>query len=82
MLTILVLLILGLPPIEIKAASELDRKKYLESMYAADKGDYSKLETLIGNALNESLIQVSKSSLLRSPTVRSWDEVIPISFCG
>ena len=55
MLTIFILLKLGLPPIEIKADTELDRKKYLESMYLADEGNYEKIETLIGTALNESL---------------------------
>lgn len=58
MLTILVLLILDLPPIEIKAETGLDRKRYLEAMYAADDGNYGKLEDLIGTALNESLAQI------------------------
>lgn len=55
MLTTLILLTLNLPPIEIKAESGRDRKKYLEAMYAADEGNYEKLENLIGQALNESL---------------------------
>lgn len=59
MLTILILLKLNLPPIEIKAETELDRKKYLEAMYAADKEDYNKLEKLIGAALNETLTKIS-----------------------
>lgn len=57
MLTILILLKLDLPPIEIKAENDADRKKYLESMYAADEGNYSKLERLIGQALSESLLK-------------------------
>ena len=55
MLTTLILLTLKLPPIEIQAKSKRDRKKYLEAMYAADEGNYAKLENLIGLALNESL---------------------------
>lgn len=54
-LTILILLNLDLPPIEIKAETGADRKKYLEAMYAADEGNYLKLETLIRKALSESL---------------------------
>ena len=60
MLTILILLTLNLPAIEIKAETGNDRKKYLEGMYAADKGDYSKLKNLIGQALNESLTKSTK----------------------
>lgn len=59
MMTILILLKLGLPPIEIKADTGSDRQKYLEAMYGADEGDYSKLELLIESALNESLIKAS-----------------------
>lgn len=55
MLTILILLSLNLPPIEIRAETGADRKKYLEAMYAADDGNYLKLEALIRNALSESL---------------------------
>lgn len=57
MLTILILLKLNLPPIEIKAETGQDRTKYLESMYAADEGNYEKLENLIGSALSESLVK-------------------------
>ena len=60
MLTTLILLLLNLPPIEIKAASGSDRKKYLEAMYAADEANYQKLEILIGQALNESLAKSNK----------------------
>ena len=60
MLTILILLRLDLPPIEIKAETGADRKKYLEAMYAADRGNYSKLENLVRTALDESLTRVNK----------------------
>jgi len=58
MLTILILLVFNLPPIEIKAETGLDRKRYLEAIYAADDGDYKKLENLIRIALNESLSKI------------------------
>lgn len=59
MLTILILLMLKLPPIEIKAETGRDRRNYLEAMYAADERNYSKLEALIGSALSESLAKVN-----------------------
>lgn len=59
MLTILILLTLNLPPIEIRAETGTDRRKYLEAMYAADKSSYSKLENLIGRALSESLTKIA-----------------------
>jgi len=58
MLTIVILLKLNLPPVEISAK---DRKKYLNAMYSADEGNYSKLEDLIGRALVESLSKFNKS---------------------
>ncbi len=58
MLTTYILLQIGLPPIEIKADTKEDRDNYLEAMYSADKGDYSKLEILIKHALDESLSNV------------------------
>ncbi len=59
MLTILIVLKLDLPPVEIKAEKRSDRKRYLAAMQKADEGDYSLLEQLIGQALSESL-QFSK----------------------
>lgn len=58
-LTIFILLKLELPPIEIKAETGLDRKKYLEAMYAADEENYAKLEILISSALNESFTKIA-----------------------
>lgn len=55
MLTTYILLQLGLPPIEIKADTKQDRDNYLQAMYSADEGDYSKLEKLIKQALDEAL---------------------------
>lgn len=55
MLTILILLKLDLPPIEIKAEKGTDRKRYLSAMQKADEGNYSLLEQLISQALTERL---------------------------
>lgn len=55
MVTILILLQLDLPPIELKADKGEDRKLYLASMQKADRGDYSLLEQLISQALSEML---------------------------
>src|SRR5258708_1252073 len=54
LLTNLLALNLGLPLFEIKADSDKDRNKYIEAMKIADKHDYSKLEELISQALQES----------------------------
>lgn len=55
MITILILLKLNLPPIELRAEKKTDRKQYLTAMQKADDGDYSLLEQLIGQALSEIL---------------------------
>lgn len=55
MLTVLLLLNLGLPPIEIKAETTSDRKRYINSLKKADKGNFSSLENIISRALSESL---------------------------
>ena len=55
MLTILILLKLDLPPIELKADKEDDRKQYLTAMQKADEEDYALLEQLIGEVLSEAL---------------------------
>lgn len=55
MITIVILLQLDLPPLELKVEREEDRKQYLLAMQKADEGDYSLLEQLIGEALVETL---------------------------
>ena len=60
MLTILILLRLGLPPIELKSETASDRRSYLTAMQKADKGDLFLLEKLISHALNESLERIKK----------------------
>lgn len=61
MLTIYILLSIDLPPIEVKAETGKDRKRYLTAMQDADEGDFNLLETLIGQALTESLEKLQKT---------------------
>lgn len=58
LLTNLLVLNFGLPVLEIKAETEVDRQRYIKAMIAADNHDYSKLERLIASALQESLEKV------------------------
>ena len=58
MLITLILLKLNLPPIELKAETGEDRKKYLKAMKKGDEGNLTFLETLINNALSESLEKI------------------------
>lgn len=60
MLTILLFLKLGLPPVEIKAEEGSDRKKYIAALQAADKGNLSLLENIIGQTLTEGLEKISR----------------------
>lgn len=61
MITIAILLILSLPPLELEVDSPDDRHRYLLSMQQADEGDYSLLEDLLSKALSESLDKVLKA---------------------
>lgn len=58
LLTNLLALNLGLPILPIKAETGRDRANYVNAMKAADQHDYSKLESLIADALKESLEKV------------------------
>ena len=58
LLTNLLALNLDLPLFEINADSETDRKNYIDAMKYADKQDFSKLEELISQALQESLEKI------------------------
>lgn len=60
MLTLLILLTLNLPPIEFRADTNTDRKRYILAMRDADAGNYSTLETLISHALRETLEKFRK----------------------
>ena len=53
MITILILLKLNLPPMELKAETKTDRERYIIAMQSADTGDFSQLELLIFHALRE-----------------------------
>lgn len=55
LLTNLLLLNLGFPILTIRADTGKDRDRYVQAMKAADKQDFSKLESLLTNALRESL---------------------------
>lgn len=58
LLTNLLVLNLGFPVLEIKAETGKDREAYVTAMKAADKYDYLKLESLITEALKESLEKI------------------------
>lgn len=58
LLTNLLTLNFGLPTLEIKAETGVDRQRYIKAIQTADNNDYSKLERLIANALKESLKKV------------------------
>lgn len=60
MLTILILLFFNMPPIELKAETEADRKLYILAMQQADEGNLNLLEKIISQALAESLKRVRK----------------------
>lgn len=56
MLTVLLLLKLGLPAVEIKVETQQDREKYLDAMQSGDEGDLTPLEKLIGETLTVQLL--------------------------
>ncbi len=53
MLTLLLLLKLKLPPVELKAEKDSNRKRYVTAMQEGDKGNLSLLEDLISQAISE-----------------------------
>lgn len=55
LLTNLLLLNLALPIIEIKADTKEDRQRYIKAMKEADKGNLTKFENLLAQALKENL---------------------------
>lgn len=50
-----ILLNLDIPPIELKVETKAGRKKYIHALKNADTGDYSLLESLIKQALEETI---------------------------
>lgn len=61
MLTILLLLKLNLPAVEIQIESKIDREKYLRAMQSGDEGDLSLLAKLISETLAETMTDKSRS---------------------
>lgn len=57
-LTILILLKLNLPAVEIKVDKQSDRKRYITAMQKADEGHLSLLENLISKTVQEGLIRI------------------------
>jgi len=58
LLTNFLVLNFGLPVLEIKAGTGQDRQRYIKAMKEADNHDLSKLESLLANALKDSLKKV------------------------
>ena len=59
LLTTLLLVKFRLPSVEIKSTTKKDRKIYITALQKADDGDYSDLENLISDSLNEGLERYS-----------------------
>lgn len=55
-----ILLNLELPPIELKVETKKGRKKYVQALKNADGEDYSKLEKLIKDAIEETIEDLVK----------------------
>jgi len=58
LLNSIILLKLNLPPVELKVETMSGRKKYVEALQFADNHDYSKLEKIIKNAIQESIKEI------------------------
>ncbi len=58
LLTNFLVLNFGLPVLEIKADTGQDRQRYIKAMKEADNHDLAKLESLLANALKDSLNKV------------------------
>ena len=54
----IILLDLNLPPIELKVETETGRKRYVEALAKADKGDYKGLKKFIRSAIEESIKEI------------------------
>jgi len=60
LLTNVILLNLDLPPIELKVETKISRKKYIEALKNADDSNYSKLEEIVREAIEETGREVIK----------------------
>ncbi|MBL7159818.1 Fic family protein [Candidatus Microgenomates bacterium] len=54
-----ILLNLDLPPIELKVETKTGRKKYVQALKNADNGNYSELESLVRNAIEETIKELA-----------------------
>lgn len=61
-----VLLNLNLPPIELKVETTESRKKYIEALQKADKGDFKKLEKIIKSAIRETAKELLEEKNLKT----------------
>lgn len=57
-----ILLDLNLPPIELKVETRTGRKKYVQALKNADNGNYSNIETLIRNAIEETIKELAENN--------------------
>ncbi|MBP7967131.1 Fic family protein [Candidatus Woesebacteria bacterium] len=60
MFTSYILMRLNLPIVEIQVENNTERQNYIKALQKADEHNYSYLETIIADALNESLQKVTK----------------------
>lgn len=61
LLTNVILLKLDLPPIELKVETKQGRKRYIQALQDADKGDLQKLQTLLQEAIEEAAEELQHS---------------------
>ncbi len=66
----IVLLNLNLPPIELKVETNAGRKKYIQALKNADSGNYSELENLMRNAIEETTEELAVSGPCAPEVVR------------
>ncbi|MEI6650850.1 MAG: Fic family protein [Candidatus Moraniibacteriota bacterium] len=58
----IILLRLGLPPIELKVETPTGRKRYIDALRNADHHSYTKLEKIIESAIEESIREIGGAS--------------------
>ena len=59
----IILLLLKLPPIELKIETASGRRRYIEALHQADHHSYEKLEVLFKKALIEAVNSIEKGGL-------------------
>ena len=58
----IILLRLGLPPIELKVETPTGRKRYIDALRSADQHSYAKLERIIESAIEESAREIGRAT--------------------